>query len=91
MNIAHTRQLVRAALNGALADVPTLTDPIFGFEVPTCCPDVPGAILQPRATWPDPDAYDRQAHKLALMFRENFRQFEDRAGKAILAAGPREQ
>ncbi len=89
MNIAHTRQLVRAALNGALADVPTVTDPVFGFEVPTSCPDVPDEILQPRATWPDPDAYDRQARQLAQMFRENFRQFEDRAGKAILEAGPK--
>ena len=41
MNITHTRQMVRAALNGALDDVPTRTDPIFGFEVPTTCPDVP--------------------------------------------------
>jgi phosphoenolpyruvate carboxykinase (ATP) len=88
MNIAHTRQLVRAALNGALADVPTVTDPIFGFEVPVSCPDVPAAILQPRTTWPDPDAYDRQARRLAAMFRDNFRQFGDRAGAAILAAGP---
>ena len=47
-------------------------------------------MLQPRATWPDPDAYDRQARKLAAMFRENFRQFEDRAGAQVLAAGPRE-
>ena len=91
MNIAHTRQLVRAALNGSLADVPTLTDRNFGFEVPTSCPDVPAEILQPRATWPEPDAYDRQARQLAQMFRENFRQFEDRAGKAILAAGPHRQ
>jgi phosphoenolpyruvate carboxykinase (ATP) len=89
MNIAHTRQLVRAALNGELANVPSVTDPIFGFEVPTSCPGVPQGILQPRATWPDPDAYDIQARKLAEMFRENFRQFEDRAGEAILAAGPR--
>ena len=91
MNIAHTRQLVRAALNGSLADVPTVTDRNFGFEVPTSCPDVPAEILQPRATWPEPDAYDRQARQLAQMFRENFRQFEDRAGKAILAAGPHRQ
>jgi phosphoenolpyruvate carboxykinase (ATP) len=89
MNITHTRQLVRAALNGALAGVPTLTDPNFGFGVPTSCPDVPAEILQPRPTWPDPDAYDRQARKLARMFRENFRQFEDRAGPQIVAAGPR--
>ena len=44
-----------------LDDVPTVTDPIFGVEVPTSCPDVPSEVLQPRATWPDPEAYDKQA------------------------------
>ena len=61
MNIDHTRKMVRAALNGRLDDVPTVTDPIFGVEVPTSCPDVPSEVLQPRETWADPDAYDRQA------------------------------
>ena len=60
MNINHTRSMVRAALEGRLDDVPTVTDPIFGVEVPTSCPDVPSEVLQPRATWPDPEAYDRR-------------------------------
>ena len=34
----HTRQMVRAALNGALDEVETRTDPIFGFEVPDGLP-----------------------------------------------------
>ena len=89
MNIAHTRQMVRAALNGLLDDVPTRTDPIFGVEVPTTCPDVPSEILWPRDTWPDKDAYDRQARKLAGMFVENFKAFEDLASEEIRAAGPR--
>ncbi len=61
MNIAHTRSMVRAALDGALADVATRIDPIFGVEVPLTCPDVPASFLDPRSTWADPDAYDRQA------------------------------
>ena len=89
MDITHTRQMVRAALNGHLADVPTRTDPIFGFEVPVHVPDVPEYVLWPRETWSDPDAYDRQARKLALMFVENFRQFEDGVSSAVAAAGPR--
>jgi len=89
MNIAHTRQMVRAALNGLLDDVPTRTDPNFGLEVPTACPDVPTEVLWPRDTWADKDAYDRQARKLAGMFVENFRGFEDRVTPEIRAAGPR--
>ena len=72
MNIDHTRSMVRAALDGRLDDVPTVTDPIFGVEVPVACPDVPDAVLQPRGTWADPDAYDRQAAALAAMFAANF-------------------
>jgi phosphoenolpyruvate carboxykinase (ATP) len=89
MNITHTRQMVRAALSGALDDVPTRTDPIFGVEVPTTCPDVPDEVLWPRDTWADKEAYDRQANKLARMFVENFGQFEDGVSEHIRAAGPR--
>jgi phosphoenolpyruvate carboxykinase (ATP) len=89
MNIAHTRQMVRAALNGALEGVPTRTDPVFGVEVPTSCPDVPSEVLWPRDTWQDAEAYDRQADKLARMFVENFVQFEAGLSQAVRAAGPR--
>ena len=73
MNITWTRQMVRAALSGALDDVETRTDPNFGFEVPTACPDVPDEVLWPRDTWADKDAYDARARKLAEMFVENFK------------------
>ena len=89
MNIAWTRQMVRAALNGQLAGVPTRTDPLFGFEVPTACPDVPAEVLWPRDTWADRDAYDRQARRLAEMFVENFGAFEGGVSEAVRAAGPR--
>src|SRR4051812_25146128 len=89
MNIVHTRQMVRAALNGKLDGVPTKTDPIFGFEVPTACPEVPESVLWARDTWNDPGDYDRAANKLATMFIDNFRQFEDGVSEEIRAAGPR--
>jgi phosphoenolpyruvate carboxykinase (ATP) len=89
MNIDHTRSMVRAALEGRLDDVPTRTDPIFGVEVPVSCPDVPDSFLEPRGTWPDPEAYDRQAATLAAMFAENFAAFEAGVAPEIRAAGPR--
>jgi phosphoenolpyruvate carboxykinase (ATP) len=75
MNINHTRAMVRAALSGALNDVPTVTDPVFGLAVPTSCPDVPSEVLQPRGTWADPDAYDKQAAQLLAMFEQNYKAF----------------
>ncbi len=89
MDIAHTRAMVRAALDGSLADVPTRLDPNFGVAVPTACPDVPASFLDPRLTWADPDAYDRAAMKLASMFRENFAAYADGVDPDIAAAGPR--
>ena len=89
MNIDHTRSMVRAALNGLLGGVPTRTDPIFGVAVPTAVPDVPARFLQPRETWSDPDAYDRQARTLARMFAENFDNYTGRVPASIREAGPR--
>ena len=89
MNIDHTRSMVRAALSGALDDVPTATDPIFGVEVPTSCPGVPADVLQPRSTWADGAAYDRQAEALARMFVDNFAAYADGVPASVCAAGPR--
>ena len=88
MNIAHTRSMVRAALDGRLAHMHMRTDPTFGFEVPLRCPDVPASFLDPRSTWNDRDAYDQAAHRLAAMFVANFKAFEDGATDEIRAAGP---
>ena len=89
MPIAATRALLRAALDGDLGSVEYSTDPVFGFEVPVSVPGVDDALLDPRSTWHDPDAYDRKARELARMFRNNFEQFAQSAGDAVTAAGPR--
>ena len=88
MNINHTRAMVRAALSGALDSVETRLDPTFGLRVPVSCPDVPATALDPRATWQDKDAFDRQAAKLAGMFVDNFAQFSGQVPPAVEAAGP---
>jgi phosphoenolpyruvate carboxykinase (ATP) len=88
MNIDYTRQMVRAALNGLLDDVPTRMDPIFNIEVPTSVPGVPSEVLDPRATWQDTAAYDAQAHKLARMFAQNFAAYADGVPPSVRTAGP---
>jgi phosphoenolpyruvate carboxykinase (ATP) len=65
MPIAATRAIVRAALSGDLDDAPTRTDPNFGFEVPLAVEGVDPALLDPRGTWADPEAYDAAAADLA--------------------------
>ena len=88
MPIAATRALLRAALEEGLRSVEYRTDPVFGFEVPVRVPGVDTALLDPRSTWADADAYDRMAADLARMFRDNFAQFLDTVDAAVVAAGP---
>ncbi len=72
MSLRHTRAMLDAALGGALDTVETVRHPIFGMRVPTSCPGVPPEVLDPRATWDDPDAYDRTARELRDRFHANF-------------------
>jgi phosphoenolpyruvate carboxykinase (ATP) len=88
MKLTHTRAMVRAALSGALDGARFVRDPVFGLEVPTAVPDVPGSVLVPRDTWADPAAYDAQARKLSTMFRENFEHYRAQVPEAVAAAGP---
>jgi phosphoenolpyruvate carboxykinase (ATP) len=89
MKLGHTRAMVRAALAGELTGVPTNTDPLFGLAVPKSIRDVPAALLSPRTTWADPNAYDAQAKTLAQMFAKNFEQFADGVDASVRSAGPR--
>jgi phosphoenolpyruvate carboxykinase (ATP) len=86
MPIAATRTLLHAALAGRLDDAEYRTDQVFGFRVPVEVPGVDSRLLDPRATWADPEAYDRRAHELARMFRDNFEKFAD---PELAEAGPR--
>lgn len=61
-----TRAMVRAALDGRLADAPMVTDPIFGLARPTHLDGVPGHVPDPRGTWSDPAAVRRDARRTAV-------------------------
>jgi phosphoenolpyruvate carboxykinase (ATP) len=89
VDIAATREMVRAVIEGRLDGAETREDPFFGLNVPLGVPGVPEGILDPRETWPDKGAYDGQAKKLASLFRENFRRFEGSVSEEVRDAGPR--
>ncbi|EEE37812.1 phosphoenolpyruvate carboxykinase (ATP) [Rhodobacteraceae bacterium KLH11] len=75
MPIKATRALLTAALEGSLADTEFRKDANFGFDVPVTVPGVPEVLLEPRRTWDDQEAFDKQADKLVAMFAENFEQY----------------
>ncbi len=88
MEIAHTRAMIRAILNGELNEAATFTDPVFGLHIPETVRDVPDEVLNPRNTWKDSQSYDEKAWGLAAQFVENFKQYEDAVDKEILSASP---
>jgi phosphoenolpyruvate carboxykinase (ATP) len=89
MAIAHTRALLRAALDGSLAKTPMRQDSNFGFLVPESVPEIPGNVLDPRGTWPDTGSYDEVARNLRGRFENNFQKFEPFVGSEVKRAAIR--
>jgi phosphoenolpyruvate carboxykinase (ATP) len=89
ISIRYTRALLSGALQGRLEAVPVKRDPVFGFDVPTKCPEVPEEVLEPSSAWPSKKEYDKRYRQLAARFAENFRKFEDRVASDVREAGPR--
>lgn len=87
MSIAHTRAMVRAALDGKLTGVNRVRHPDFGLLIPQDCPEVPSDVLDPRLTWADKSSYDQTARDLTRRFATNFKQFEPYVDDTIKAAG----
>jgi phosphoenolpyruvate carboxykinase (ATP) len=88
IDLPHTREMVRAAISGELEGTETHADPVFGLNMPESVPGVPDAILDPRETWPNRDAYDEQAKELADLFKENFEKFAGEVDEEVRRAGP---
>jgi phosphoenolpyruvate carboxykinase (ATP) len=89
ISLKYTRAIIDAIHDGALDQVETAVDPLFGLAVPTSCPHVPDEILTPKNTWASGEAYDRQARKLADLFIRNFEKYKAGSSEAIINAGPR--
>ena len=88
ISLKHTRAIIDAIYSGDLTDAPIEKDAVFGFDVCTECPNVPAEILKPRDTWSDPAAFDETARKLAKLFNDNFKTYEDGATEEVKAAAP---
>ncbi len=88
IELPFTRSMIKAALTGALNKVDYIEHPIFKLAMPTSCPDVPNAILNPRDTWRNEAEYDVMANKLAGLFNDNFEKYAKNATPEISNAGP---
>jgi phosphoenolpyruvate carboxykinase (ATP) len=89
ISIKYTRALLNAALDGKLNKVKFCKDPVFGFDVPETCDDVPSSVLNPASAWPDKNVYMQKYKQLAQRFIENFKKFEAGCPEEVRNAGPK--
>lgn len=86
--IATTRAVVTAIVNGDLKDAASQTVDGFNFAIPSEIAGVDQHLINPRDTWEDAAAYEAQKQVLIKQFVDNFeRRFTDEAD-AIRNAGP---
>ncbi len=89
MPLAATRAPLHAALDGTLARGGFRTDQAFGLAVPVGCPGVDPGLLNPRAAWSDPAAYDAAARHVAGLFAANFAELAAEVDESIEAGAIR--
>jgi phosphoenolpyruvate carboxykinase (ATP) len=89
ISIKHTRNLLDAALNNHLEEVEYYVDPVFGFQVPKTCPNVPEDVLFPARSWQKEGDYWKKYHQLASRFISNMKKFEADTPQEVIQAGPK--
>ena len=85
-SIPTTRAIIAAIQSGNIVEAATQHLVGLNVDVPTTLEGVDSALLNPRNTWQDQDAYDTEAANLIGKFNENFKRFS--VSEAIVNAGP---
>lgn len=91
MSLKTTRRIIDAIFDGSLDSAEWEKFPIFNYDIPKSISGIENTdVLNPRLTWSDKEAYDRQLQKLASMFVKNFDKYTDTPeGKKFVSAGPK--
>jgi phosphoenolpyruvate carboxykinase (ATP) len=76
IKLKYTRAIIDSILSGRLKSATFKAGPALGLQIPESVLDVPSGILNPKATWQEPDQYDKQAAKLATLFKDNLKKFD---------------
>lgn len=88
IDLASTRAIITAILNGDLDNVEYAKDEFFGLNYPKTCPGVDPKLLNPCKVWDSEEAYVAKAKSLAVKFYDNFKSYADKASKEIVQGGP---
>ncbi|MCY4658079.1 MAG: phosphoenolpyruvate carboxykinase (ATP) [Gammaproteobacteria bacterium] len=85
--IPITRSIIKEVRAGRIDLTKTQHLPNLNLDIPISIQGVDSALLNPRNTWKDKDAYDQAEATLISKFKENFANFDVSAETS--AAGPR--
>lgn len=89
ISIRHTRAIISAILDGSVDRAESAVLPYFNLTIPTRLRAVDSAILDPRNTCAGRGEWDANAKRLAALFIENFKKYEDNEeGRRLTRAGP---
>lgn len=89
--LKYTRAILDAIHDGSLAKEEYETLPTFNLQIPKAVggDKVPTSLLNPSKNWAEGEAkYAGAVTKLAGLFVENFKTYQDKATAEVLAAGP---
>ncbi len=87
--LAVTRQIIHAALNGELDDVPTTHLDALNLDIPTYVPGVDPQLLDPEKSWSDGSEYRALREKLIGFYLENHNAKFGDLPDEIREAGPK--
>ena len=89
MSIKATRACIDGILEGTIDMEGGHVAGVFGLNIPSHVPGVKSEILNPRNVWEDETEFEITRDKLAKMFIENFKKYENEEhGKEYAEAGP---
>ena len=89
IKLRYTRAIIDAIHDGSFDKVEWISEPKFGLQVPTTCPNVPASVLNPINTWEDHSEFEQTMNKLVGLFQENFKEYENQVNPEIVEAGPK--
>lgn len=89
ISLPYTRAIIDAIHDGSLTKESYDKLSIFDLNIPTKCNGVPNEILNPSRYWNNEDEYWASAKKLALLFTDNFKQYETENGNKLAKYGPK--
>ncbi|HEB8261707.1 TPA: phosphoenolpyruvate carboxykinase (ATP) [Campylobacter jejuni] len=77
MSIKATRACINAILDGSIVKCEFENFEVFNLAIPKALEGVESTLLNPINTWSDKNAYIATRDKLAHMFIQNFKRYED--------------